>query len=602
MSITYTNEYSVTLNPAGTIMYITSVNDEYAGEIYLNLPLYILDKNYKLNASLYVSGSLFSFNINAIPTTITCEIARGAGIDSSTLGEYNLTTQLQEFQQFMQTTFTSNFTVTSNQYYIKFDGLTFKQSSLQYLYNIVTTGEDFLYSNGLEFIYNNTTYYLSFSDNNFTNNSYFLTYNNCLVYFEANSYIDLNEYKTVDSNDIVHINYTNTTNNIVPIFYYIDTYNNNTDVIVVNKTITPLLNITYDLTTFNLPVNCQFTTIPQLVNADSATITLTGSLPAGLSFDNATGSITGIPTETINTSVTVTISKDGLTVDVPLTFNIVTATNIYQSDYVVDDGQIISPVNNVNYLNGVVTYNVNTPEGIIFNSSNLQIQINSLETQSILNISVTESLEHTTLQYSQTVTINKILTFVYPSNNINIPANNFTSVLIKPTVNRTNYNVTINSGTLPTGLSLLTNGNITNTNTSLQTGTYTIQVKCIDEINTITTTDLTINVVNSTDMYEYTSTNTLIYEINTSVNISPYKLLTGFNNTFTATNLPSFLNINNGVISGVVDSGVYVFSVECESANSDQTIVYNFVNEIKLIVRKSRLNVSVVANIVEYYS
>lgn len=106
-------------------------------------------------------------------------------------------------------------------------------------------------------------------------------------------------------------------------------------------------------------------------------------------------------------------------INVQLTFNIEEVTSIYQSEYVVDDGQIINPVNNVNYLNGVVTYDVNTPEDIIFDSSNLQIQINSLETQSILNISVTESLEHTTLQYSQTVTINKILTFVYPSNNIN---------------------------------------------------------------------------------------------------------------------------------------------------------------------------------------
>lgn len=136
----------------------------------------------------------------------------------------------------------------------------------------------------------------------------------------------------------------------------------------------------------------------------------------------------------------------------------------------------------------------------------------------------------------------------------------------------------------------------------MQTGTYTIQVKCTDEINTITTTDLTINVVNSTNMYEYTSTNALIYEMNTSINISPYKLLTRYINTFTATDLPSFLNINNGIISGVVEQGRYVFSVECESVNSDQTIVYNFVNDIKLIVRKYKLNVSVVANIIEYYS
>lgn len=589
MSITYANEYDISILPSGSVGYINPINDEYMSiDNTQRIPLYFLKKNHIFECTIYANGYV------NIPVNIeSCEIIN-IGNDDVKIANgntYNIPAELDNLNNDIQTNYDSNCIITNpDEYTLEVNGTIVKQSYYYLNFTLSETGTN--------------RYDCSISNDNFSiyfGNQY-VCYNNNIIKYNYGSQLDFNQYKTVDSNNIIHVTYTNTTNKIVPIFIDLQKSSNQYSRLYINKTITPLLNITYDLTTYNLPVNCQFTTNPQLVNANSATITLTGSLPAGLSFDNATGSITGIPTETINTSVTVTISKDGLTVDVPLTFNIVTATSIYQSEYVVDDGQIINPVNNVNYLNGVVTYNVNTPEGIIFDSSNLQIQINSLETQSILNISVTESLEHTTLQYSQTVTINKILTFVYPSNNIDIPANNFTSVLIKPTVNRTNYNVTINSGTLPTGLTLLTNGNITNTNTSLQTGTYTIQVKCTDEINTITTTDLTINVVNSTDMYEYTSTNTLIYEINTSVNISPYKLLTGFNNTFTATNLPSFLNINNGVISGVVDSGVYVFSVECESVNSDQTIVYNFVNEIKLIVRKSRLNVSVVSNIVEYYS
>lgn len=590
MSITYTNEYSVTLTPAGSVGFLDPINDEYMsiGDNSQNIiPLYFLKKNHLLECTIYVNGY-----VNVPANIISCEIINIGNDDVKIAGgnTYNIPAELDNLNNDIQTNYDSTCIITNpDEYSLEINGTTVKQNFLNLNFTVPGTGNEY------DCMISNDIFSIIFGNQ-------YICYNNNIIKYNYESQIDFDQYKTVDSNNIIHVTYTNTTDRIVPIFIYLQRSSNQYTNLYINKTITPLLNITYDLTTFNLPVNCQFTTNPQLVNADSATITLTGSLPAGLSFDNATGNISGIPNETINTSVTVTISKDGLTVDVPLTFNIVTATSIYQSEYVVDDGQIISPVNNVNYLNGVVTYNVNTPEGIIFNSSNLQIQINSLETQSILNISVTESLEHTTLQYSQTVTINKILTFVYPSNSINIPANNFTNVLIKPTVNRTNYNVTINSGTLPTGLTLLTNGNITNTNTSLQLGTYTIQVKCIDEINTITTTDLTINVVNSTDMYEYTSTNTLIYEINTSVNISPYKLLTGFNNTFTATNLPSFLNINNGVISGVVDSGVYVFSVECESVNSDQTIVYNFVNEIKLIVRKSRLNVSIVSNIVEYYS
>lgn len=193
---------------------------------------------------------------------------------------------------------------------------------------------------------------------------------------------------------------------------YADLYSNIIDVITLQ----------YDSNTFNIPVNRTFTTTP--TTQGSATFSISGTLPTGLSFNTSTGVISGKSTvvnQTYTVTVTANISSNTYTFDI--TFNIVAEEYTYPPIYTsqVNSQFEITPNNPpVALMNGTLTFNnvlqsymiFNTTTGVITGNSN-----NIIRSVSI-TINMTEIYLNTIMTYSQNILVKSPKLNVYIISNI----------------------------------------------------------------------------------------------------------------------------------------------------------------------------------------
>lgn len=181
---------------------------------------------------------------------------------------------------------------------------------------------------------------------------------------------------------------------------------------------------------------------------------------------------------------------------------------------------------------------------------------------------------NTRVTVQKTITENNkaITSFYYANNTITIPSSNYTRIELIPYTDGTNYTCSLETGTLPEGLELLSTGVIRNTEnvSSIQSGVYNITVVC-DNGSSSMSYSLTINVIDNylgyEPVYKFTTNN--------NITITPVNTYTG---VYLSDNLPTGLSIENGVITGRITTS---FNDNIKVNYSENNVVNNASNIIE---------------------
>ena len=337
------------------------------------------------------------------------------------------------------------------------------------------------------------------------------------------------------------------------------------------KVLVPISSFSYPESTYSIERDEPFSASPS-ITGDSVTYSLvSGTLPNGLTLNTNSGVISGTPSRTIlNREVTIKAQNSLGSKSVSLTFNTlipVTYFSYPESTYSIEKDESFSETPSV--IGDPVTYTLISgylPVGLILDPTSGFIW--GAPSESVSNRQVTIKAEN--LLGSQTVTLIfnvlvPITSFSYPSANYAIER--WQSFSASPSVNTQVESFSVESGSLPSGLSLNSaTGEISGTPTVSDTG-IVVTIRAQNAISTRSTT-ITFAVYNRITAFSYPQQSYVLSRAE-SATLTPS--VTGDVVTFTVTSgsLISGLSLSSttGVISGTPSQYASNRQVTIEACN-----------------------------------
>ena len=544
-----------------------SVQDEYietGATIRDCLYLYILPPNYIIDATVTISNnelsplrlaiSEFPSYLDSIPyDDINCGYYVTDDNDNDIITENygsNISLLSTDYNLYNDDTLT----ITRNNTYIQFNGPTFYYPYWVFPMHSI---------NGSVNIKNKYNHFYIYNVND-----YVVLYNNILTFHDGNIPIYYPQYETVENN-VLHIKYSNNTNNAQTLILYNDWTTGlpaNTRV-TVQKTITPAFTCEYDLQTFNIPVNSTFTTSPVVSQGTEINFSV-NILPTGFTFNNETGEITCNISQSGSYNITVTAQDNIFVKTIDLTFNIVQTNYIYNNSYPLQSNIQIVPINPpVSTIEGTITFNNILPSNSSFNSETGIIQLSNITDPSEITIQMNETLANTT------ISLTRIINIINTSDNdviyLGTQFSYVTNILITLHPYHLANSYTLVNGLLPSGLSLNTSSGVISGTTTV-TGQYELTIQSGELTQTIT-----ININKAiTSFYYANNTITLPSSNYTKIELIPYTDGTNYTCNLETGTLPEGLELlstgvikNNEYLSNI-QSGVYNITVICDNGSS----------------------------------
>lgn len=337
-----------------------------------------------------------------------------------------------------------------------------------------------------------------------------------------------------------------------------DTIKNSTKTII-----TPTIKIytkylpTINYSNTNVATNNSFTVTPTKSNTNTTTWTVS---PSSLSI-NSSGVVSGKYTTSGSRSVSVTLTDKvtNTTVSVTDSFYIyvydpITTFTYPSSSYTFVKGVAITNISPTYNGTGTFTFTSNKtlPTGLSLNTSTGTISGTPTATNSETTYTITARNQVSSKTFNITITIkDPITSFSYSKSTYYYNIDESPTVNIVPSYNSgITPTFTINK-TLPTGLSLNTStGTITGTPTTITSDQYTITANAYGTTKTFTITIVTFK--NPTVTYP---SETVLYQGQNFANTITPTITNGHNNqSFTCSNLPSFIELNES--TGVLTCNV----------------------------------------------
>ncbi|WP_196237396.1 putative Ig domain-containing protein [Bradyrhizobium elkanii] len=278
----------------------------------------------------------------------------------------------------------------------------------------------------------------------------------------------------------------------------------NTFSLAVNGAVTAATAVASTTLTVNRPAT-SFTPVTGGGGTVPLTFTVSPTLPAGLSFNTASGTITGTPTATIGpTMFTVTVTDTNnatATNTFILTVNAAVTATTAIAWTALTVNRLATSFTPVTGSGGAapLTYSISPtlPTGLFMNPSNgaiIGMPVATI-TATTFTVTVTDN-DHATATNTFSLTVNAAVTaataVASTTLTVNRPATSFTPVIGAGGTNPLTYSV---SPTLPAGLSINPNtGAITGTPTAPITATpFTVTVTDADNVSASNTFSLTVN-------------------------------------------------------------------------------------------------------------
>ena len=344
-------------------------------------------------------------------------------------------------------------------------------------------------------------------------------------------------------------------------------YNSMTTTIVLSV-MQRITSLSYPQNTYSIVKDHPFTATPS-ITGDSVTFSLkVGSLPSGLQLDPATGVISGTPTQSVSNYRSVIKATNALgDVTVSLTFNIGSAMTSFfypQSEYILPKSVPFSAT--PTYTGDSIVFSITSgslPTGLTLNSETGVIS--GTPTQSVSNRQVTIKAQNSLGSKTTTVkftVLGAISSFSYPQSTYSIAKG--VSFSASPNGSGDSVVFSIQSGSLPTGLTLNANSGVISGTPSQSVANRQVTIKAENELGSQTAT-LTFNVLVPISTFSYPKST---YSIAKGVTFSVTPSVSGESVTYSVSSgsLPTGLTLNasNGVISGTPTQSV---------SNSQVTIV-----------------------------
>ena len=344
-------------------------------------------------------------------------------------------------------------------------------------------------------------------------------------------------------------------------------YNSMTTTIVLSV-MQRITSLSYPQNTYSIVKDHPFTATPS-ITGDSVTFSLkVGSLPSGLQLDPATGVISGTPTQSVSNYRSVIKATNALgDVTVSLTFNIGSAMTSFfypQSEYILPKSVPFSAT--PTYTGDSIVFSITSgslPTGLTLNSETGVIS--GTPTQSVSNRQVTIKAQNSLGSKTTTVkftVLGAISSFSYPQSTYSIAKG--VSFSASPNGSGDSVVFSIQSGSLPTGLTLNANSGVISGTPSQSVANRQVTIKAENELGSQTAT-LTFNVLVPISTFSYPKST---YSIAKGVSFSVTPSVSGESVTYSVSSgsLPTGLTLNasSGVISGTPTQSV---------SNSQVTIV-----------------------------
>ncbi|MEP4880918.1 MAG: putative Ig domain-containing protein [Tateyamaria sp.] len=292
---------------------------------------------------------------------------------------------------------------------------------------------------------------------------------------------------------------------------------------------------------------------------------ISGSLPAGITFEESSGTFSGIPTETGSFPLTVEVS-DSVGNSSVVNYTLVIQTidtlgiapaSLPQADFGVAYSEQITG------SGGIPAYSFSLsagplPNGVSLSTSGL-ISGTATEIGNFpITVDVTDA-QNNTGQRSYTLVVNSVTTLdIQPAA---LPDGTFGvaySEQLSTTGGAGGYTYSVNSGALPTGITLSSGGLVSGT--SIVTGDFPLQVRVVDSVGNSGLRDYTLRIVPATNLGITPATLVdgtvgLVYsgQLSASGGVGPYSFAQ------TGGTIPPGLSVSNGgLVSGTpTTSGVY---------------------------------------------
>ena len=326
--------------------------------------------------------------------------------------------------------------------------------------------------------------------------------------------------------------------------------------------------LSYPQNTYSIVKDHPFTATPS-VTGDSITFSLkVGSLPSGLQLDSATGVISGTPTQSVSNYRSVIMARNALgDVTVSLTFNIGSAMTSFfypQSEYILPKDTPFSAT--PTYTGDSIAFSITSgslPVGLTLDSETGVIS--GTPTQSVSNRQVTIKAQNDLGSKTTTLTftvLGAISSFSYPQSIYSIAKGS--SFSASPNGSGDSVTYSIQSGSLPTGLTLNANNGVISGTPTQSVASREVTIKAENDLGSQTAT-LTFNVLVPITSFSYPKST---HSIAKGVSFTLTPSVTGESVTYSVSSgsLPSglTLNANTGVISGMPTQSV---------SNSQVTVV-----------------------------
>ena len=326
-----------------------------------------------------------------------------------------------------------------------------------------------------------------------------------------------------------------------------------------SMTTTIVLSVMQRITALSYPQNtCSivrrqaFTTTPS-VTGDYVTFSLkVGSLPSGLQLNYSTGEITGTPTQSVSNYRSVIVARNALgELTVTLTFNIgdaITSFSYPQSEYILpkDVSFSATPIVSGDFN----TYSVvsgTLPTGLSLNANTGVISGTPTKSVSNRQVTIKAQNSHGSRTTTLSFTIVSVSTLSYPQSTYSIAKG--VSFSVSPNGSSDSVTYSIQSGSLPTGLSLNANTGVISGKATISTKEQSITVTAVNVVGSRSSA-ISIRVFTAITKYSYSNTDY------TLVNGKRYKLTPSFSGeepAFSVANgtLPDGLTLN--AITGVIE-------------------------------------------------